>query len=277
MAPIAPGGYGGTLTLADGDATDVCSDLNVTWTDGGIGGPVTAFTYGAGATITAITDDALGAGTTFKTYNTNWRIKYAGTGDLQSDWIPCTTTGMSGYSSYYKTYSSASTCYLGQWTWDNYSGEIKPRTPETRLREIMRTRMAPVIIVRTPAGLAQDQREEAARQTLRRVIGDRKYRRFLSHGHITVRGQSGLVYQIFPGHGITRVYKDGVQTERLCVVMKGDFPPTDSLIMRFLLILNDEADFRSHAITHQVLHPKVAAAPDSRNLAEVFKQLKLVA
>jgi hypothetical protein len=125
--------------------------------------------------------------------------------------------------------------------------------------------------------LPSDHREVAARETLRRVIGGDKFRRFLRHGHVSVRAKSGLVYQIFPGHGITKVFRDGELVERLCVVMNGNFPPTDELIMRFLLILNDEADFRSHAISHAVYQEKAQPAPDSRNLVEAFKKFKLVA
>ena len=89
---------------------------------------------------------------------------------------------------------------------------------------------------------------------------------------------SGLSYQIFPAHGITNVYCDGLQVERLCVVLRGDFPPTDSLIMRYLVILNDENRFRGYAIKHNVFQkqPQVITG-DQRSLSEIFKGLKKVA
>jgi hypothetical protein len=106
-------------------------------------------------------------------------------------------------------------------------------------------------------GQTTDIRETRARETLKRVLGDDKFKRFLKHGFVSVRAKSGLVYQIFPAHGITNVYRDGEHIERLCVVLRGSFPPTDSLIMRYLLILNDERDFRKHAIEHKVYPQKL--------------------
>lgn len=181
-----------------------------------------------------------------------------------------TTTATSGYCNYVPL-------GYGNWAWNATGWHVT--TPADRLREIIRKNLAPAIIIRRESLRAPaDPREAAARDTLRRVLGDDKYRRFLKHGHVSVKAKSGLVYQIFPGHGITKVYRDGQLIDRLCVVMKGDFPPTDSLIMRFLLILNDEQDFRSHAIQHRISQPvQRAVQPAQENLAERFKRLKLVA
>jgi hypothetical protein len=114
-----------------------------------------------------------------------------------------------------------------------------------------------------------------ARETLRLCLGEEKFRSFIKNGFVTARGKSGLVYQIFPGHGITAVYKNGQMVERLCVVFRGDFPPADSLIMRFLLILNDEDEFRSHAIKHGTTQRQTAAAvADLENLPDIYRRLK---
>ena len=147
------------------------------------------------------------------------------------------------------------------------------------MREIIQARHAPLILTsRKPILTPQDEREIRARETLLRVIGEDKFQKFLKDGFVSVRAKSGLVYQIFPGHGITAVYKDGDQIERLCVVLKGDFPPTDSLIMRYLIILNDEARFRSYAIKHQIITKKPQiVTDDERSLTEIFRELKKVA
>lgn len=166
-----------------------------------------------------------------------------------------------------------------QWTYDyeeNYHTRL--RTPQDRLREIIQQRQSPAVIgTRKFLTLVQDPRELRARETLRRVLGDEKFRRFIKNGFTTVRARSGLVYQIFPGHGITNVYRDGQKVERLCVVLRGDFPPTDSLIMRYLLILNDEQDFRSHAVKHTVYPANMTATPPrgQESLPEVFRRLKV--
>jgi len=157
-----------------------------------------------------------------------------------------------------------------------------PLKPSERLKQIMRDRCAPTIITtgRKPLRTAADIRESRARETLQRVIGESKFRTFLSKGFVSVKAKSDLVYQIFPGHGITNVYNRGSLVERLCVIMKGDFPPTDSLIMRFLMILNNEDQFRSYAVQHGVYQHKAVRftkTSDQRSLSEIFKELKKVA
>jgi hypothetical protein len=172
-------------------------------------------------------------------------------------------------------------CEAGNWFIGTnkykYVAPPKPK-PGDRLREIIQARHAPMVLVsRKPILTPQDEREIRARETLFRVIGADKFQKFLKDGFVSVRAKSGLVYQIFPGHGVTAVYRDGEQIERLCVVLKGDFPPTDSLIMRYLIILNDEARFRSYAIKHQVIVKKPQIVADERSLTEIFRELKKVA
>lgn len=119
------------------------------------------------------------------------------------------------------------------------------------LREIIKSRHFPSIIVkpgRKPLPQTVDAREQRARETLRRVIGEDKWRSFVKHGFISVRARSGRTYQIFPSYKFTKVFEQGVLIERLCVVLRGNFPPTDSLIMRYLMILNDEEDFCKRAV-----------------------------
>lgn len=129
--------------------------------------------------------------------------------------------------------------------------------PGDRLRGIIRHRVAPTMIIRhnpLPDNLTIDLRERRARQTLRRMLGDRQYYLFRRKGFISLLGKSGLVYQIFPGREFTRVYCKGKQIESLCVIFNADYPPTDSLIMRLVLILNDESIFRKMANVHQPQH-----------------------
>lgn len=162
-------------------------------------------------------------------------------------------------------------------TWLDWSGvSSKPKTPQERLKEILQRRQAPMIFVsRKPIQPASDVREERARETLRLCLGEDRFRSFIKNGFVTAKAKSGLVYQIFPGHGITCVYKSGVLVERLCVVFRGDFPPADSLIMRFLLILNDENEFRRHAIKHTPSLPtQTFEGVDSRPLPELYRELK---
>jgi len=152
--------------------------------------------------------------------------------------------------------------------------------PLQLLKEIIRSRRTPLVIVRRkPLQRAVDIREECARTTLRRVIGDEQFRKLLSKGFITVRAPSGKVYQIFPAHGITNVYENGKQIESLCVVLKAGFPPTDSIIMRYLMILNNEEEFRSKAVKHgvSIYNRSKMREVDDRSLVEIYNDLKKAA
>jgi hypothetical protein len=167
----------------------------------------------------------------------------------------------------------------------------KPLTPEeqaaqrerqlkNRIKSIIDSRCAPNIIIkqndrRKALPMPQDIREQRARETLKRVVGERKFINFLKSGFLSVKAKSGLVYQIFPGHGITCVFDQGKLVDRLCVVLQGGFPPTDSLIMRYLMILNNESQFRSYAIKHTpTVQVYQEGAVDMRPLAEIYKELK---
>ena len=152
--------------------------------------------------------------------------------------------------------------------------------PVRKVQEMLAARRAPGIIVgyRKPLPLPQDIREERARETLRRVIGEERYRDYLRTGFVSVRGKDGFHYQMFPGHGFTHVYDCGKLKEKLCVVWRGDFTPTDSLIMRYLLVLNNPGEFWKVAIKHGAmtsrqgfqLRPVVA----DRSLSDVFQAAK---
>lgn len=169
-------------------------------------------------------------------------------------------------------------------TWDTSNDYTRwcvsavPIVPGDRIRQMIRDRMGPAIHrSRTSLSIAMDVREERARQTLRRIIGEQAFRKFIRDGFITVVPKSGLTYRIYPGHGVTEVYDKGIMVDRLCVVLKGNFPPTDSILMRYLLILNDEGEFSKYAIKHTVWDrkPTKLVLPDQAPLTEEWAKLKL--
>lgn len=209
-----------------------------------------------------------------------------------------TTTCGSTWKTYQPTWTTAATdtntwgkidCYEDWYESARYDADrlyVPPqKTPKQKLKEIITSRQAPAVHSRERWRLHRskqqcpDEREARARQTLRRVIGEEKYRSFLINGFVTVRNpKSGLSFQIFPGHGITCVFDKGKMVDRLCVVLNGDFPPTDSIIMRYLMILNNEEQFRSIAVKWDVQkREKKVVAADDRSLTEIFEELKAVA
>jgi hypothetical protein len=125
-------------------------------------------------------------------------------------------------------------------------------TPIQKMRDILASRQSPMVLTsRRPIALATDIREIRARETLKKMLGDAEYRLFLKNGFVSVRGKSGRIYQIFPGHDFTRVFENGKCVEELCIILNQQYPPTDSLLMRYCILLNDEEQFCHLANRHR--------------------------
>lgn len=156
--------------------------------------------------------------------------------------------------------------------------------PLERLKDIMQKRHAPGIIIvdsKRPMSSDVDIREQRARETLARLVGQERYFKFLKSGFVSAHNRrSGKIYQIFPGNGITKVFQNGNLVARLCVVFNKDFPPTDSIIMRYLLALNDEQKLWDLAIKHSIEgynKKSTLVQADIRPLTDILKELKKVA
>lgn len=85
--------------------------------------------------------------------------------------------------------------------------------------------------------------EWVAMQTLREMITEAEYRKYVKDGFITVRGQSGKVYQVFRNRSHTKVYYQGELVEEICVRLRGGTPPTDNVIAFKTMIEVDEESF----------------------------------
>ena len=115
------------------------------------------------------------------------------------------------------------------------------KNPLTRMSEIIRSRHCPAIHTKMKYLSPAEERERRARETLRIIVGEEQYRNFLKRGFVTVQCNSGYTYQIFHrAHALTHVWKNGKCVERLCIYLKGSFPPTDFVITLYLMLLNNE-------------------------------------
>ena len=105
------------------------------------------------------------------------------------------------------------------YTWQTECSPPVVVTVSERLRQVMAERHSPAILIRKSTRLEQtvDVREKRARELLRNIVGEAQYQNFLRRGTVSVRGPSGRVYCIQPGHGITTVYHAGHRLARLCV------------------------------------------------------------
>lgn len=102
------------------------------------------------------------------------------------------------------------------------------------------------IIIKSRAVHMQDvsSEENRAIDTLREMITEEEYRRYIKYGFILVRGASGRVYQIFRSNAHTKIWKDGKCVAEVCVrISDRHIPPTDNLIAFKTLIETSENEF----------------------------------
>lgn len=84
--------------------------------------------------------------------------------------------------------------------------------------------------------------ELKALKTLRDLITERDYRRYLTNGFIMVKGKSGLYYQIFCDNRNIQVWKNNQKAFSICIHTDKSCPPTDHVINCKLLIEFDEQE-----------------------------------
>lgn len=104
--------------------------------------------------------------------------------------------------------------------------------------------------------------EQCALDTLHEMISEFDFRRYLRNGYITVRGESGDLYQIFKGqsHQKTKIWRRGKLIEEVCVYLKGNPPPTDQVIAFKTIIETSEEQFLSLGNRFKFQEPLAIAA-----------------
>ena len=103
--------------------------------------------------------------------------------------------------------------------------------------------------------------EVKARETLRDLISEKEWERYLSQGYMLSKGTSGKVYQIFANHKSNRikVYENGTHVYNLCIHSEG-VPDTDHVLSCMLHIQNDEDEFLKMCNKHEI-HERDPLAP----------------
>jgi len=192
------------------------------------------------------------------------------------------TQTTSNYVRWYTNNDTTAAHHIRYWQGMEDRNGVELSSARERMLTIIRDRAAPGAIIRSKSlQRTTDVREIRARQTLRRIIGEDAFQRYMIRGFMIFNGASGRTYQIFPGHIKTKVWFEKKIIEELCVVMTGNFPPTDEVIMRLLLIQDSEENFKSKANVFQASkNYTVVYAPsnirESRPLPlpEIFAALK---
>lgn len=90
--------------------------------------------------------------------------------------------------------------------------------------------------------------ELVALQLLRQMVSTDVFRKYLKHGIVSVRGASGLTYQIKRMSHLITVWDQGVKLATLCVYLRDHtIPPTDEVVAKIVMCELDEEDIWKRA------------------------------
>ena len=95
--------------------------------------------------------------------------------------------------------------------------------------------------------------EIKARNTLRDMLSESEWRRYLTNGFIMARGQSGKWYQIFKSQSPTKVYEKNKCIGDICIHTDSKCPPTDHIInLKLLAEFDEEAIWTGGRVSNYV-------------------------
>jgi hypothetical protein len=118
--------------------------------------------------------------------------------------------------------------------------------PAETKRERLRNNLVIAVKSRaTPLGNASGP-ELVALETLREMISESDFRKYLKYGFVLVEGSSGCTYQIFRDRAHTKVWRGGILLEEICVRIKdSNVPKTDNVIAFMTMVRTDEDAFKA--------------------------------
>jgi len=123
-----------------------------------------------------------------------------------------------------------------------YSSKVKKQSRLRRnLTPVIKTRANP-LVSDTPA-------EMLALETLREVVTELEFRKYLKYGFVLVKGDSGATYQIYRNRSHVRVWVGGKVIEEICVYLRAvdgrTAPDTDKVVAFKAMIEADEEAFKA--------------------------------
>lgn len=136
------------------------------------------------------------------------------------------------------------------YTYNDYPHMANPANPDAFVKSAIKAQLKRnlTIIVKSRARPIRDipDNERVAIETLREMITEAEFRKYIKDGFILVRGHSGRVYQIFRDRDHTKVWEKGKLVEEVCVRIKRSLnvPPTDNVIAFRTAILCSENEFK---------------------------------
>ena len=122
--------------------------------------------------------------------------------------------------------------------------------------------------------------EQKARNTLRDMISEQEWRRYVTNAFLMVRGSSGRWYQVFADQRHTQVFERGKNIAGLCIHSDRTCPPSDHVINLKLLVEFDEpalwagANVTWHSPGITTGYYQEENVPEPANLLELWRRAK---
>lgn len=156
------------------------------------------------------------------------------------------------------------TSYITSFTWDTRNGDLSIQIENEEFlfvedsegvlkenkKEQFRRKIRYNLVIRTKTrgGLINGvpKEEWTAIETLREMISEKEFRKYMKYGFLMVEGKSGDIYQVFRNKSHTKVWRSGEVIEEVCVRLDHSYkaPPTDNVIAFAMLIQYDESEFK---------------------------------
>lgn len=158
-----------------------------------------------------------------------------------SEWTGYHNSTITGGATEYNTLLSSYISYPHVW------GNVWRNTPTEVFKEKLRSNL--IINVKSRSDATQypeeTEPERKALETLREVVTEAEFRKYLRYGFVLVKGESGKTYQVFKNKSHCRVWLNGKLIEEVCVRIKDkEVPLTDNVIAFKTMIEASEVDFK---------------------------------
>jgi len=129
----------------------------------------------------------------------------------------------------------------------------KPLSKKEQFLQQLKARRAPALIRSRAMDRGADfngvqQNEMVALQLLRKMVPHDVFKKYLKYGFVTVRGPSGVEYQIRRREHVIYAWMNGKKVANLCVYLQDtSIPPTDEVVAKMLICECDEKDIWKRA------------------------------
>lgn len=182
------------------------------------------------------------------------------------------TNGITVFGSDHSTTTNAITYQYadGNWTIGNF--------PKLSLKDLVKEAIRSNLHIRTgrakPLKSNVSPQELKARDTLRDLLTEAEWRRYVTNQFLMVKGRKGYWYQIFASQERVRVYKDGKFVNQICIHTDKACPPTDHVINLKILVEFDEDSLWRDGNVSEGYTPQVFTPHAPQRLIEVANRLR---